>query len=430
MQVQRGICNIERTGMGNGKQNVWEMALTQLDAVAEKINLEPWVHRILRSPKREITVSIPTKMDNGSVEVFTGHRVQHSLARGPAKGGIRYHPDVTLDEVRALAMWMTWKCAVSGIPYGGGKGGVICSPKKMSRGEIERMTRRFTSEIIDFIGPEVDIPAPDVNTTAQTMAWIMDTYSMSKGYPAFGVVTGKPIEVGGSRGRTEATSRGCVFAALRAIDKLGMKGSLKVSVQGYGNVGWIAAKLMHELGHKIVAASDSQGAVYTPNGIDPVKLMAHKEKTSSVKNYKEAENIDPMAVLEVDCDVLIPAALEQQITAENAPRIKAKLIIEGANGPTTPEADKILKEKKCLVVPDVLANAGGVVVSYFEWIQGCQAYFWEECEVNDKLKKVIEKAFDETHRIAQKEKTDMRTAAYMLAVQRVSEAIKTRGLYP
>ena len=416
--------------MGNGKQNVWEMALTQLDAVAEKINLEPWVHRILRSPKREITVSIPTKMDNGSVEVFTGHRVQHSLARGPAKGGIRYHPDVTLDEVRALAMWMTWKCAVSGIPYGGGKGGVICSPKKMSRGEIERMTRRFTSEIIDFIGPEVDIPAPDVNTTAQTMAWIMDTYSMSKGYPAFGVVTGKPIEVGGSRGRTEATSRGCVFAALRAIDKLGMKGSLKVSVQGYGNVGWIAAKLMHELGHKIVAASDSQGAVYTPNGIDPVKLMAHKEKTSSVKNYKEAENIDPMAVLEVDCDVLIPAALEQQITAENAPRIKAKLIIEGANGPTTPEADKILKEKKCLVVPDVLANAGGVVVSYFEWIQGCQAYFWEECEVNDKLKKVIEKAFDETHRIAQKEKTDMRTAAYMLAVQRVSEAIKTRGLYP
>jgi glutamate dehydrogenase (NAD(P)+) len=416
--------------MGKEKQNVWEMALSQLDAVAEKINLEPWIHRILRSPKREITVSIPTKMDNGSVEVFIGHRVQHNMARGPAKGGIRYHPDVTLDEVRALAMWMTWKCAVAGIPYGGGKGGVICNPKKMSQGEIERMTRRFTSEIIDFIGPELDIPAPDVNTTAQTMAWIMDTYSMGKGYPAFGVVTGKPIEVGGSRGRTEATSRGCVFAAMRAMDKLGMKGALKVSVQGYGNVGWIAAKLVHELGHKVVAASDSKGAIYNPKGFDPIKVMEHKGKTSSVVNYKEAENIDPMAVLEVDCDVLIPAALEQQITVENAPRIKAKLIIEGANGPTTPEADRILEEKKCLVVPDVLANAGGVVVSYFEWIQGCQAYFWEECEVNEKLKKVMEKAFDEIYELAQKEKADMRTAAYILAIQRVAKAIKVRGLYP
>ncbi|MFH1421360.1 MAG: Glu/Leu/Phe/Val dehydrogenase [Planctomycetota bacterium] len=416
--------------MAKESLNVWDMARGQLDAVAERINLDSGIHKMLRSPKREITVSIPTKMDDGSLEVFIGHRVQHNMARGPAKGGIRYHQDVTLDEVRSLAMWMTWKCAVVGIPYGGGKGGIICNPKKMSKGEVERMTRRFTSEIIDFIGPEKDIPAPDVNTTPQTMAWIMDTYSMSKGYPAFGVVTGKPLEVGGSCGRTEATSRGCVFAINKALDRLGMKGSLKVSIQGFGNVGWIASRLLHELGHKIVAVSDSKGAIYNPKGLNPVDVMAHKEKTSSVVDYKEAENINPMEVLEVECDILVPSALEQQITKENAAKIKAKLIAEGANGPTTPEADKILTDNGVMVLPDILANAGGVVVSYFEWVQGCQAYFWEECEVNEKLKKIIDKAFDETYDISKKDKVNMRTAAYMVAIGRVAEAIKIRGIYP
>jgi len=412
------------------KQNVWEMALSQLDGVSERIGLAPWIHKVLRKPKRELTVSLPVRMDNEDVEVFTGYRIQHNMSRGPAKGGIRYHPDVTIDEVKALSMWMTWKCAVVGIPYGGGKGGIICNPKEMSQSEIESMTRRYTKEIINFIGPHIDIPAPDVNTNPQVMAWIMDTYSMSKGYPVFGVVTGKPIEVGGSRGRTEATARGCVLTALRALERIGFEGSARVAVQGYGNVGWIAAKLLHQLGHKIVAASDTKGAIHNSGGFDPLRVFEHKQKTTTVADYGEAENIAPMSVLEVDCDVLIPAALEQQITAENAPKIKAKVIVEGANGPTTPEADKVLSENGLLLVPDILANAGGVVVSYFEWIQGCQAYFWEECEVNEKLKKIMNAAFDETYELAQKEKIDMRTAAYMLAVQRVADAVRIRGIYP
>jgi glutamate dehydrogenase (NAD(P)+) len=369
-------------------------------------------------------------MDDGEVQVLTGHRVQHNMSRGPAKGGIRYHPDVTLDEVRALAMWMTWKCAVAGIPYGGGKGGIICNPKQMNQEEIERLTRRYTKEIINFIGPQTDIPAPDVNTNAQVMAWIMDTYSMSKGYPVFGVVTGKPIEIGGSSGRTEATGRGCVFTAQRALERIGFSGNARVAVQGYGNVGWIAAKLMHQLGHKIVAASDSRGAIYNSGGFDPVAVRRHKDSTGSVVGYEEAEEIAETAVLEVDCDVLIPAALEQQISSANAPSIKAKVIVEGANGPTTPDADSVFRSNGVLLIPDILANAGGVVVSYFEWIQGCQAYFWEECEVNEKLKRIMNGAFDQTYKVAKEEKTDMRTAAYMLAIRRVADAIRIRGIYP
>jgi len=412
------------------EQNVWEMALSQLDKVAAKISLESSIHKILRCPKRELTVSLPVKLDSGEVEVYTGYRVQHNMARGPAKGGIRYHPDVSIDEVRALSMWMTWKCAVAGIPYGGGKGGIICNPKQMSQGEIERITRRYTNEIINFIGPETDIPAPDVNTNPQVMAWFMDTYSMSKGYPVFGIVTGKPIEVGGSCGRTEATGRGCVFAAQKALEKIDLKGSVRVAVQGYGNVGWIAAKLMHQLGHKIVAVSDSKGAIHNPEGFNPVDVYEHKQKTGSVVDFKGAENISDAELITIDCDVLIPSALEQQLTATNAPDIKARVIIEGANGPTTPEADKILLEKDVLLVPDILANAGGVIVSYFEWVQGCQAYFWEECEVNDKLKRMTDKAFDETYDLAMKEKAGMRTGAYMLAISRVAQAMKIRGIYP
>jgi glutamate dehydrogenase/leucine dehydrogenase len=300
----------------------------------------------------------------------------------------------------------------------------------MSQREIERLTRRYTKEIINFIGPQTDIPAPDVNTNAQVMAWFMDTYSASKGYPVFGVVTGKPIEVGGSSGRTEATGRGCVFAAQRALERIGFEGNARVAVQGYGNVGWIAAKLMHQLGHKIVAASDSSGAIYNSDGFDPVAVRRYKDSTGSVVGYKEAEEIAETAVLEMDCDVLIPAALEQQISSANAPNIKAKVIVEGANGPTTPDADSVFRDNGVLLVPDILANAGGVVVSYFEWIQGCQAYFWEECEVNEKLKRIMNSAFDQTYEVAKKEKTDMRTAAYMLAVQRVADAIRIRGIYP
>ncbi len=406
------------------------MARGQLDTVAQRINLEADLHEMLRNPQREITTYLPVKMDDGSLKVFTGHRVQHSMARGPAKGGIRYHPGVTLDEVRALAMWMTWKCAVVGIPYGGGKGGITCNPKEMSQNEIEHLTRRFTWELVNFIGPDRDIPAPDVNTNPQIMAWMMDTYSMGKGYPAFGVVTGKPIETGGSLGRNEATARGCVFATVNALDKLGINGNVKVAVQGYGNAGWIAAKLMHEIGHTIVAVSDTKGAIYNPKGFDPVKVYQHKQKTSTVADYPDAEKIGDMEVLEVECDILIPAALEQQITAENAPKIKARIVAEAANGPTMPEADKILAKKDVLVIPDILANAGGVVVSYFEWVQGCQAYFWEESIVNDRLKEIMDKAFNNTFELMKKEQTDMRTAAYMLAVERVAKAVKIRGIYP
>lgn len=411
--------------------NPWEMALQQLDAVADKMKLDPNIHAVLRKPRRALIVAIPTRMDDGSIKVFEGYRVQHSSTRGPCKGGIRYHQDVTLDEVRALAMWMTWKCAVVNIPYGGGKGGVICNPKEMSQGEIERMTRRFASEISIIIGPEKDIPAPDVNTTPQTMAWIMDTFSMGKGYCVPHVITGKPIAIGGSLGRNIATAQGCFYTIQAALKKMRttLKGK-KAAVQGFGNAGYFAAKLLHEAGAKIVAVSDSRGGIYSASGIDPVAALEHKEKTKSVVGFKGTTKISNEELLEVNCDILVPAALENVIQADNARRIKAKLIGEAANGPTTPEADEVFRAKKTICIPDILANAGGVTVSYFEWVQGLQGFFWTEQEVFAHLKRIMDKAFEDTWDTAQKEKCDLRTGAYILAVGRVAEATKLRGIYP
>ncbi|MCD5390608.1 Glu/Leu/Phe/Val dehydrogenase [candidate division NPL-UPA2 bacterium] len=411
--------------------NPYQIALKQLEEVAEKIDLDSGMHEILKHPKRELTVSIPVKMDDGKIKVFTGYRVQHNVTRGPAKGGIRYHPQVTLDEVKALAMWMTWKCAVVGIPYGGAKGGVVCDPKKMSSGELERLTRRYTSEIIIIIGPECDIPAPDVYTNPQIMAWIMDTYSTNRGHSVPGVVTGKPLAIGGSEGREEATARGCVYTIENAAKHLEIDmREATVVVQGYGNAGSVAAKLLHQEGCKIIAVSDSQGGAYNPKGIDSLKILDYKRKTGSVKAYKEAEFISNKELLELECDILVPAALESQITKENADRIKAKIIAEAANGPITPEADKVLSEKEIFIIPDILANAGGVTVSYFEWVQGLQAYFWSEREVNLKLRDIMSKAFNNVLRLSLEKKVDMRTAALMLAVSRVAEATRIRGLYP
>jgi glutamate dehydrogenase (NAD(P)+) len=413
------------------KFNPWEMALEQLDAVARFMNLNPNVHKVLRSTKRCLIVSIPVKMDDGSVEVFTGYRVHHNISRGPAKGGIRYHPDVTLDEVKALAMWMTWKCAVVGIPYGGAKGGIVCNPKELSLGEVERLTRRYTSEIIFILGPEKDIPAPDVNTNAQVMAWIMDTYSIDQGYSVPGVVTGKPLSIGGSLGRSEATGRGCVFVIFSSLKymKQDIHGR-NVVVQGYGNVGWPICRLLHESGCKIIGISDVEGGIYNSKGLDPVLVKRHLDESGTVAGYRDGDSLTNKELLELDCDILVPAALENQITLDNAPKIKAKLIVEAANGPTTPEADKILKERGITVIPDILANAGGVTVSYFEWVQGLQAYFWSERDVNLKLRDIMEKAFDSVYRISTRKNIDMRLAAYCLAIERVAEAHVTRGLYP
>jgi glutamate dehydrogenase (NAD(P)+) len=411
--------------------NAFEIAQKQFDTAADCLNLEGGLRQVLRSPKRQLIVSIPTRMDDGSLRVFEGYRVQHSIARGPAKGGIRYHPDVSLDEVKALASWMTWKCATVNIPFGGAKGGVICSPKHMSQGELERMTRRFTSEISIIIGPEQDIPAPDVYTNAQTMAWIMDTYSMTKGYSALGVVTGKPLSVGGSEGRNEATARGCQFVVREAAKhlKMSLKGS-RVVVQGAGNAGSIVARLLHSDGAKVVAMSDSQGGIRNASGLDPVKVMAHKEKTGTVQSFSEAENITNAQLLETECEVLIPAALENQITMENAPKIKTRILAEAANGPTTPGADDILHKKGVFLIPDILANAGGVTVSYFEWVQGLYSFFWDENEVNKHLERKMTEAFREVHTVAKQYKVHMRTAAYILAVGRVAEATRVRGIYP
>ncbi|MCL5774392.1 MAG: Glu/Leu/Phe/Val dehydrogenase [Firmicutes bacterium] len=411
--------------------SAWEVALEQLDIVAKKINLDPNIHEILRNCKRELTVRFPVKMDDESIKVFTGYRVQHNMARGPAKGGIRYHPDASLDEVKALSMWMTWKCAVVGIPYGGAKGGVICNPKEMSKGELERLTRRYASELMIIIGPEKDIPAPDVYTNPQVMAWIMDTFSMNKGYSVPGVVTGKPLSIGGSEGRNEATARGCVYVISEAAKNTGLnlKGATVV-VQGYGNAGSIAALLLKKEGCKIIGISDSKGGIYNPDGLDPDKVLRHKEETGSVVGFAGAKILTNEEILEIPCDILVPAALENQITKKNADKIKAKIVAEAANGPTTPEADAIMYKNGVLVLPDILANAGGVTVSYFEWVQDLQANFWNEAEVNAKLKEIMTKAFKNVWDIAQKHKENMRTAAYMLAVNRVAEAINIRGIYP
>src|SRR5688572_14197755 len=411
--------------------NAWAVAQAQFDLAAERLNLDPGLRRVLREPRRELTVHFPVKMDDGSVQVYTGYRVQHNLGRGPAKGGIRYHQDVTLDEVKALAMWMTWKCAVVGIPYGGGKGGVIVDPQRLSRREVESRTRRFTTWVQVLIGPERDIPAPDVNTNAQTMAWMMDTYSMHAGYTVPGVVTGKPISLGGSEGRNEATARGTVFCIIEAVRHLGMElTKSRVAVQGFGNAGSIAARLICDEGATVVAVSDSTGGIHAPGGLDISRVVQWKQEHGTVQGFPGASDISNAQVLEVDCDILIPAALENQITARNADNIKARLIAEAANGPTTPEADDILWKKSKFMIPDILCNAGGVTVSYFEWVQDLNRDHWSESVVNSKLKEIMVRAFQETLAIARRDQINMRTAAYLLAVQRVADATSLRGLYP
>jgi glutamate dehydrogenase (NAD(P)+) len=378
--------------------NPYRISQIQFDIAAEYLKLDPGLRQILRTPKRVLEVSIPTKMDNGQIKVFTGFRVQHNVARGPAKGGIRYHPAVTLDEVKALAMWMTWKTATVNIPYGGAKGGVICDPKRMSKSELERMTRRFAAEILPIIGPEQDIPAPDVYTDSQTMAWIMDTYSMTKGHSSLGVVTGKPISIGGSEGRNEATARGCVIVVEEAckVKKLSLRGA-SVAIQGFGNAGSIAAKLFSEKKARVIAISDSRGGVFNSRGIDPLKAMRYKERSGTVVGMPGTSRISNDDLLTMKCDILVPAALENSITLNNADQIKAKIVAEAANGPTTPHADEVLARKGTLVIPDVLANAGGVTVSYFEWVQDLQSFFWSEAEVNAKLDLVMRRAFHEVH---------------------------------
>ncbi|HEY7410986.1 MAG TPA: Glu/Leu/Phe/Val dehydrogenase [Vicinamibacteria bacterium] len=411
--------------------NPFDIALRQFDTAAEKLGLDDGMRDVLRTPKRQLIVSVPTLLDDGSVRVFTGYRVQHNIARGPAKGGIRYHPGVTLDEVKALAAWMTWKCATVNVPYGGGKGGVTCDPKRMSKTELERMTRRYTSEISIIIGPDRDIPAPDVYTDSQTMAWIMDTYSMTQGHSSLGVVTGKPLTLGGSRGRNEATARGALFCIREAcaVMKKPLKGAT-VAVQGFGNAGAIAARLLSEDGARVVAVSDSRAGLYQSRGLDVRALLQHKEQTGSLAGFKGAEHISNSELLEMKCDVLVPAALENQITMKNASRVRARIVAEAANGPTTPGADRILREHGVVVIPDILCNAGGVTVSYFEWAQNMQGFFWDEAAVNAQLERFMVRAFREVHETAKRHKLDLRTGAYMLAVGRVAEATRVRGLFP
>jgi len=412
--------------------NPFETAKRQVDIVADLIGLDAGFREVLKHPKRELSVNFPVRMDNGALRVFTGYRVQYNMARGPCKGGIRYHPQVTLDEVRALAAWMTWKCAVVNIPYGGAKGGVICDPKAMSKAELERLTRRYASEISPIIGPEMDIPAPDVYTDSQTMSWIMDTYSMQKGYSVPGVVTGKPIALGGSEGRGEATGRGCAYTIREAAKDAGVrvKGGT-VAVQGFGNAGSVAANLLHDdQGAVIVALSDSKGGIYKADGLNPHAVEAHKAKTGSVVGFPGAKAISNEELLETKADILVPAALENQISQKNADKIQAKMVAEAANGPTLPEADTILFQKKITVLPDILANAGGVTVSYFEWAQDIQGFFWPLDEVNKRLEQVMVRSYADVHKTATEKRVHNRTAAYVLAIQRVVDAMKTRGIYP
>ena len=411
--------------------NAWAVAQSQFDLAADRLNLDAGMRLVLREPRREFTVHFPVHMDDGSVKVFTGYRVQHNLGRGPAKGGIRYHQDVSLDEVKALAMWMTWKCAVVGIPYGGGKGGVIVDPKLLSQKELEGLTRRYFTEIEILVGPEKDIPAPDVNTNAQIMAWMMDTYSMHAGHTVPGVVTGKPISLGGSEGRNEATARGTVFCIVEAARHLGIElPKARVAIQGFGNAGSIAARLIGDEGATVVAVSDSTGGIHDPEGLDIHRVVAWKQEHGTVQGFPGATDISNAEVLEVDCEILIPAALENQITERNAGNIKARLIAEAANGPTTPEADAIMFKNGKFMIPDILCNAGGVTVSYFEWVQDLNRDHWSESVVNAKLKEIMVKAFQEVLAVARREQCNMRTAAYLLAVKRVADAMEMRGLYP
>jgi glutamate dehydrogenase (NAD(P)+) len=421
---------LEATTSVEKEINPWLSAAARFDEATERLGLDEGLRKVLRTPAMELTVNIPVQLDDGRLEVFTGYRVQHSIARGPAKGGIRFAPDVTLDEVRALAAWMTWKCAVVNIPFGGGKGGVICDPNVLSQGELERITRRYAAEIMDFIGPERDVPAPDMNTNEQTMAWIMDTYSMHKRQTVTAVVTGKPLDLGGSRGRPEATGRGCMIVVNQALRRFRIDPhECRVVIQGFGNVGGMAARLMARAGFKIICIIEYDGAVYNAKGLNIEGLMKHRADTGSIIDFSDGENIDKDEAMFLDCDVLIPAAKENVIKTTNADRIKAKIICEGANGPTTAEADAILAEKGIFVLPDILANAGGVTVSYFEWVQDRQGYFWNEQLVNSRLEEIMVNSFRDVVAYAEKHQVNNRIAAYMLAIDRVGFAIKLRGIY-
>jgi len=412
------------------EENPFESMMSRFDHAAQLLNLDPDLYKVLRVPNREIIIYIPVYMDDGHIEVFTGFRVQHNFARGPAKGGIRYAPDVTLDEVRALAAWMTWKCAVVNIPFGGAKGGVICDPSQMSMGEIEKMTRRYTAELIDFIGPERDVPAPDLNTNEQTMAWIMDTYSMHARHTVTAVVTGKPIDLSGSRGRREATGRGLMFVTDEAVERLKMKkNETRVVVQGSGNVGGTAARLMYESGYQVIAMSDIHGGIYNPKGLEVNDVLNYLAQHQTLERYPEAEPVSNHELLELDCDVLLPAATENQVTSQNAERVKCRILCEGANGPTTAAADDILERKGVFVIPDILANAGGVTCSYFEWVQDRMGYFWKEETVNERLKDIIVASFNDVCKYAESHSVNMRIASYMLAIDRVAYITRTRGIY-
>jgi glutamate dehydrogenase (NAD(P)+) len=433
VDVKEDASNFSSAGVVDpgGADSAWETALAQLDEAAELMGLAPGVHETLRNPKRALIVSVPFRMDDGSTRVYQGYRVHHNVTRGPAKGGIRYHPDVGLDEVKALAMWMTWKCAIAGIPFGGAKGGVSVNPKQHSRAELERMTRRYASEILPLIGPERDIPAPDMNTNEEVMAWIMDTYSQNQGYSVPGVVTGKPVSIGGSKGRGGATSRGVMYMVFSTLKRLGIPAEeVSVAIQGYGKVGGFAAQLLHDAGCRVVAVSDIEGGLYRDRGLDPEAINRHKREAYSVKDFPGADPITNEELLEVDCDVLIPAAIEGVITVKNADAVRAKVVVEAANGPITFEGDKILMDRNVFVVPDILANSGGVTVSYFEWVQDIQAYFWDEEEVNDRLWQIMERAYDDVFTLAKQKDLSMRQAAHWIGVSRVAEAHLTRGLFP
>jgi glutamate dehydrogenase (NAD(P)+) len=412
------------------EKNPWLAAAARFDEAASRLKLDDGMRKVLGTPAKEIIVHIPVQLDDGRIEVFTGYRVQHSVARGPAKGGIRFAPDVTLDEVRALASWMTWKCAVVNIPFGGGKGGVICDPFVLSEAELEKLTRRYTAEIIDFIGPERDVPAPDVNTNEKIMAWIMDTYSMHARHTVTAVVTGKPTALGGSRGRAEATGRGCMMVTLKALARMGLRPEdTRVVIQGFGNVGGMAARLMAAAGFKIISIVEYDGAVHNPNGLDITALQAHRKETGSILGFAGGEDMDKAEAMFLECDVLLPAATENVIHSGNAARLRCKILCEGANGPTTPLADEILADKKVFVIPDILANAGGVTVSYFEWVQDRQGYFWNEKLVNERLQEIMDESFDAVVQYADTHAVNNRIAAYMLALDRVLYAIKLRGIY-
>jgi len=415
---------------GTDEKNPFEAMSERFDRAASILGLDPDIYAVLRVPSREIKVYIPVRMDSGNIQVFEGYRVQHNFARGPAKGGIRYAPDVTLDEVKALSAWMTWKCAVVNVPFGGGKGGIICDPRQMSLGELERLTRRYTAELIDFIGPDKDVPAPDMNTNEQTMAWIMDTYSMHARHTVNAVVTGKPVSLGGSLGRREATGRGVLIVTNEAIKRFNLKPEdTRVVVQGAGNVGGLGAQLMYEQGYKVIAISEVGGGIYNPNGLNIPEVLDYLHENRTFDGYPGVERVSNSELLEIECDVLAPCATENQITSENADRIKCKILSEGANGPTTPKADKILHDKGIFVIPDILANAGGVTVSYFEWVQDRMGYFWREDEVNQRLEEKMVASFNELCHFADKHDVDTRTAAYMLAIDRVAYHTRMRGIY-